>query len=195
MPKRASAKNLPKKKKQGRQPAAKLARDWSPLSRMLKVPPRQKRFRQTRRSTSAITLPLLPAGDGDDERRKIQAPRGANYHIEICLTLHEDNVGHEVHARKHNDSHTRQSGGPETPRTRNVVPDSRKEGENMCVGNDNNNKKSNCPNRQELSQTIVRDLSDRVRMRNDSERVTFSGAGNRFSDAHPGGKLKFEKNK
>lgn len=135
------AQKTSKKKKQGRQPAAKLARDWSPLSRILKVPPRQKRFRQTRRSTSPITLPLLPAGDGDDERRKIQAPRGANYHIEICLTLHEDNVGHEVHARKHNDSHTRKSGGPETPRTRNVVPDLRKEGENMCVGNYNNNKK------------------------------------------------------
>lgn len=145
MPKRASAKTSKKgKKKQGRQPAAKLARDWSPLSRILKVPPCQKRFRQTRRSTSPITLPLLPAGDGDDERRKIQAPRGANYHIEICLTLHEDNVGHEVHARKHNDSQTRESGGPETPetpRTRNVVPNVRKEGENMCVGNDNNKKK------------------------------------------------------
>lgn len=31
---------------------------------------------------------------------KIQAPRGANYHIaEICLTFHEDNVGHETHRR------------------------------------------------------------------------------------------------
>lgn len=108
MPEWTIAKKNPSKNT--RQPGAKLARDWSPLSRILKVPPSQRGSGRLGDQPRLVhPAQLLPAGDGDDEWLEIQAPRGANYHIEeIFLTFHKDNVGDETHEDNH--THSRRAG-------------------------------------------------------------------------------------